>query len=281
MDPGFITGVDNPVALAIDDAHIYWVTSGSIGRANLDGSGVDESFIGGIGDPCSVAVNDAHIYWDDGFNFTIGRANLDGSGVDQGFISEGVDSPCGLAVDDAHIYWNDPAISTIGRANLDGRRVDGDFLERKDGVDGACRIAVDDAHVYWTNFETIGRANLDGSGGDASFIGGADLPCDIAVDGLPFSFGKVKKNKRKGTAKLTVNVPSAGGVELDKTRKVKGADKQADAEGSVRLRIKPRGPAKKRVNQKGKAKVKADVTFTPEGGEPDTQSKPLKLIKRR
>ena len=46
------TGTPGPAA-----AHIYWATlAGSIGRANLDGTGVNQSFIGGISVPVGVAI---------------------------------------------------------------------------------------------------------------------------------------------------------------------------------------------------------------------------------
>jgi hypothetical protein len=44
--------------------------------------------------------------------------------------------------------------------------------------------------------------------------------------------------------------------------------------------IKPKGKAKKKLNAKGKAKVTANVTYTPDGGDPNTQSKKIKLVKR-
>jgi Ca2+-binding RTX toxin-like protein len=99
-----------------------------------------------------------------------------------------------------------------------------------------------------------------------------------------FTFGTVKKNKRKGTAKLTVEiVEGPGELDLTKTKKVKRDDEAVEAEGATeeRLTIKPKGKARKKLNKKGKAKVKAEVTYTPDGGEPNTQSKKLKLRKRR
>jgi streptogramin lyase len=96
-----------------------------------------------------------------------------------------------------------------------------------------------------------------------------------------FEFGKAKKNKKKGTAKLPVTVPCAGDVELAKTKKVKADDETAEAEGDVTLLIRPKGKARKRLNKKGKAKVKAEVTYTPTGGEPNTQTKKIKLKRKR
>jgi hypothetical protein len=88
--------------------------AGTIGRANLDGSGVEQSFIPVPGDgvfTSPIAVDGEHVYWswqvgvprgpapsDSG----IGRANLDGSGVEQHFISAWADA---VAVDGGHVYW--------------------------------------------------------------------------------------------------------------------------------------------------------------------------------
>jgi hypothetical protein len=95
-----------------------------------------------------------------------------------------------------------------------------------------------------------------------------------------FSFGEVKKNKRKGTAKLTVEVAKGPGeLELAKTKKVKADDESAEDAGKEKLSIKPKGKAKKKLNRKGNAKVKAEVTFTPTGGTPNTKDKKIKLVK--
>jgi lysophospholipase L1-like esterase len=95
-----------------------------------------------------------------------------------------------------------------------------------------------------------------------------------------FSFGKVKKNKRKGTAKLTVGVPGPGELELAKTKSVNADEESAESAGKDKLSIKPKGKARKKLNDKGKAKVKANVTYTPDGGTPNTEDKKIKLVKR-
>jgi hypothetical protein len=154
-------------------------------------------------------------------------------------------------------------------------------------------VAVDGGHVYWSNIDydvdsgSIGRANLDGTGVEPSFITGADYPCGVAVDagsapvpGNEFSFGKVKRNRNKGTAKLQVKVSGPGELELAKTKKVKPQHTRAAGEGKVRLAIKPRPKSKRALRKTGKAKVVAKVTYTPDGGEPNTESKRLRLIKK-
>jgi Tol biopolymer transport system component len=92
-----------------------------------------------------------------------------------------------------------------------------------------------------------------------------------------FRFGKVKRNKKKGTAKLTVKVPGPGKLQLAKSKKVKGATKRPKKKGKVTLKIKPTGKTKEKLAEKGKAKVTAKVTFTPTGGDPKTKRKTVKL----
>jgi hypothetical protein len=111
-------------------------------------------------------------------------------------------------------------------------------------------------------------------------IGFGDRDGTVTVQVRPlndFTFGKVKRNKKKGTAKLPVNVPGPGSLSLAKSKKVKGTTKSAGAEGTVTLNVKPTRRTRKKLAEKGKAKVAAKVTFTPTGGDPKTKTKKLKL----
>jgi virginiamycin B lyase len=278
-DPSFITGAGVPGGVAVDAAHIYWanLAASTIGRANLDGSGVDRRFITGASVPSDVAVDAAHLYWADYGSGTIGRANLDGSSADSSFIT-GASYPSAVAVDAAHVYWTNGflPINTIGRANLDGSGADQSFITAAGEPLG---VAVDAAHVYWSNYGTgtIGRANLDGSAADQNFITDGIHPGQIAVN---FSLGKLKKDKRRGTGKLTVEVPTAGQLALTATKKLEGAGGRAEAAGAVQLPIEPQGKAKRKLAESGRAKVRVEVAYTPDGGEPSTQTTAVKLIKR-
>jgi sugar lactone lactonase YvrE len=90
-------------AAARADAFVYWAVSpmNTIGRANLDGTGISQSFFG-AGSPQGVAVDGAHIYWADISNNSVGRANLDGTSADPDFIT-GADKPQAVAVDAAGV----------------------------------------------------------------------------------------------------------------------------------------------------------------------------------
>src|SRR5436309_15265364 len=94
----------NAGGVAVDGADVDWAVewsgegSGTIGRANLDGTGVNQSFItGGKITPTGVAVDGAHVYWANYVGNTIGRADGDGTGVNQSCIA--ANSPLGVAVD--------------------------------------------------------------------------------------------------------------------------------------------------------------------------------------
>lgn len=170
--------------VAVDSAHVYWAdpASGTIGRANLDGSDPDYSLIVGASNPCGVVVNSNHIYWANFGSNSIGRASLDGSSPSQFFIGA-VYEPCGLAADSKFIYWTSAALNYVGRALIDtGDK--GPPLVEGDKSFGFCGLAVSAGHLFWGGFgNRIGRVNVDGSEAEPSFLTGVDGACGIAVHG--------------------------------------------------------------------------------------------------
>jgi subtilisin-like proprotein convertase family protein len=91
-----------------------------------------------------------------------------------------------------------------------------------------------------------------------------------------FKFGKLKRNAKKGTAKLFVNVPGPGrlsvaGEQVKKVSKAVGG-------GNVGIPIKPKGNAVGVLEDAGSAKLRAKVTFTPTDGSAFSKTKKLKLI---
>ena len=67
-EPLFIAGARGPCGITVHGAHLYWGNfygaanktgrGTTIGRANLDGSGVNQSYVQGASGPCGVAVDD-------------------------------------------------------------------------------------------------------------------------------------------------------------------------------------------------------------------------------
>jgi hypothetical protein len=98
-----------------------------------------------------------------------------------------------------------------------------------------------------------------------------------------FTVDAITRNKKKGTATLTVTVAHAGELTgAGKGVRVANAaviSKTVSAPGSVQLLIKAKGKKKKKLNSTGKVKVKPKITYTPTGGEPGTRSVKVKLKK--
>jgi YVTN family beta-propeller protein len=147
-------------------------------------------------------------------------------------------------------------------------------------------------NVTVTEFDAAGcGANqlFTGQTAYCSGLGAPKLTKAVSVPKNSFSFGKVKLNKKKGTAILPVKVPGPGslklkGSEVKSQRAARGAGgslaKSVKAAGTVKLKIIPKGKAKKQLKKSGKAKVKVKVTYTPTGGIANAKTKKLKLIKR-
>jgi hypothetical protein len=174
-----------PLAFAAPaHAYVYWAdfSAGTIGRADLDGTQVNDAFIHVGGNPVGVAVDAAHIYWADESGGTIGRAKIDGTVVEPNFIT-GINKPFGVAVNGTSIFWPSLGSDEIGRANLDGS---GKKLNFVANAESPCSIALDGGHVYWAGVGAtghIGRASLTGSSPEPEWISlGTTVPCGLAVN---------------------------------------------------------------------------------------------------
>jgi subtilisin-like proprotein convertase family protein len=104
----------------------------------------------------------------------------------------------------------------------------------------------------------------------------ATLPLKAPISNR-FTFGKLKRNAKKGTATLYVNVPGPGQLALS-GKKVKAAKKAAAKAGPVALPIKAKGKALGVLADAGSVKFGVKVTFTPSGGSPLTLPKRVKLL---
>jgi hypothetical protein len=113
------------------------------------------------------------------------------------------------------------------------------------------------------------------------FTAGIDA---VAIDSTPpgkkppplgsnrFKFGKLKLNRRNGTATLAVEVPGPGDLTA-KGKGIKRATAKAAKAGKAKLRLKPTAAARETLARKHKLRVKVAVTFNPAGGSPRTKTK--------
>jgi len=167
-------------------AFVYWADTQNqtIGRAENDGSGVNDAFIQTGALPFAVAVDSSHIYWANQNGNSIGRANIDGSEVNNSFIA-GITKPSGVAVNATSIFWATLG-GQIGKASINGTEVNPNLVT---GPAEPCGVALDSGHVYWADIATgtpayIGRAGLDGSNKQLTYvtIPGTSFPCGVAVN---------------------------------------------------------------------------------------------------
>jgi hypothetical protein len=138
-----------------------------------------------------------------------------------------------------------------------------------------------------TTMHIWGPVLADGDPGRAPDATIADYELVVNADIEPtsgFTIGTITRNKKKGTATITANVPNPGeltgsgnGVTVAKAAVI---SKTVTAPGNVQLKIKPTGKKKATLNETGKVKVKPKITYTPTGGSPSSQSVKLKLKKK-
>ncbi len=230
--------------------YVYWSTGNfdTIGRANLDGTGVNDSFIKDVTDPQGLALgpNGEYIYWAiagaphafAGPYGSIGRATLDGEDVSNGFIKpvieyagpyiwKAYEVDGGVAADSAHVYWSELSDlprqqggytngADLARANLDGTAIQDGY-----GATGPdpTAMAVDSNYIYWVNANngTIGRSTNLAAGVNQNFITGATDATGLALGASGTYIYWSASNGTIGRANY-----NGSGVDADF---IKGADK--------------------------------------------------------
>jgi hypothetical protein len=205
---------------------VYWANadSGTIGRAKINGTGLNNAFIAGLTDVHGVAVDSKFIYWTQGVgaSSSIGRANLDGSGVNTNFIpnSAGVSFPqltpaAAISVTPTQIYWANGG-SAIATANIDGSGVNTGLVNAAPAT--ICGVATDQSFVYWldTNGNQIGRATLAGGSTTPGLNVPSPVGCGLAVDSGLFwgggkgGVGRFPGSGGSGAPSIVIPSPGAG-----------------------------------------------------------------------
>ena len=97
-------------------------------------------------------------------------------------------------------------------------------------------------------------------------------PTVAAPPSNAFSFGRLKRNKKKGTARLQVKVPGPGALVLS-GKKVKRVSLAAGRAGAYLLAIVPNKKLAGALRSRESAKTSIRVAFTPTGGIVSSRTK--------
>jgi hypothetical protein len=103
-------------------------------------------------------------------------------------------------------------------------------------------------------------------------------PASALLKKASAKLGKLTLNKARGTASLEVQVSGAGTLTAS-GRKIVKAVRKATAATKLKLTIRAKGKAKKKLNRTGKATVKATVAFQPSAGSAVVSTRSLTLKK--
>jgi hypothetical protein len=109
--------------------------------------------------------------------------------------------------------------------------------------------------------------------------GAASQVAKFEVKKPKLKIGKVKLNKKNGTAKLSIGVPSAGILTVS-GKGIAKVKRSAKGPKTIKVTVKAKGKAKKTLGSTGKAKVKAKIAFKPSNGAAVTKTKSITLKKK-
>jgi hypothetical protein len=111
--------------------------------------------------------------------------------------------------------------------------------------------------------------------------GTASPPPNVSVPSNAFAFGKVRLDRKKGTARLPVAVPGAGTVGLAGRGVARVRPARTTGRSTVLLPVKATASARRKLNRTGAVKLRVTVTYAPTGGTARSKSITVKLRKTK
>jgi hypothetical protein len=285
------TGEADGLAFDSSAGRVYFARYGEdkISYANLDGSGIGDLNTAGatVDGPWGIAVDHAagRLYWVNEQGHKVSWANLDGSGG--GDLDT---TGASLVLSAFPALLKAPLAATAPQAA--GRSKPKSTLTCTPGtwssdlLEAFLYRAPQTTSLQWLkNGQPIPgataatyQATAVGSYSCQSLAANQAGTTSQTSSALPiFSLAKkAKLNTKKGTATLAVRIPSAGTLTLTGKQLVK-QKRSRKGPGTIKLLIKAKGKARKALIRKGKARVKATVSFTPTGGSAASQVKSMVL----
>ena len=313
------------------DGNLWFTDEGdtqAVGRITPIGT-ITEFATGGSSFPIDIAAgSDGNLWFTDQGTTTLSLARITPTGAINRF-SSGL-NPGSAPLDIAsgpggNLYFTDQgSLKAIGRIDPNTQTI----TEFSAGLNTGSRpidvTAGDDGHLYFTDQgspRAIGRMTPSGAITEVGGIPLASFPFEItpgADDNLWFSdqgslgigrtgppvpaaappssaglfhLGKVRRNKNRGTATITVDVAGPGDLKLtgkgivalrlSRVSNSKSPGRAITAGGPVNLTIRAKGAKRRHLKRTGKAVVRATVTYTATGAAAFGKSRRIKLVKNR
>jgi hypothetical protein len=121
-------------------------------------------------------------------------------------------------------------------------------------------------------------------GASGSFTAQNDVRLNLSANLVPsndFTVSSIVRDRRQGTATLTLNVSNPGMITITGKGLKKHASRNVAVAGPVQFGIASAGAKKRQLEKKGKVTIIPSLTFFPAGGDPASQALTIRLKKRR
>jgi hypothetical protein len=103
----------------------------------------------------------------------------------------------------------------------------------------------------------------------------------VLVPSNAFNIAGITRDRKQGTATVTVNVSNPGVVALSGKGLKKRPPRTVAVAGTVQFKIASAGAKKRKLERKGKLTLTPSMTFSPANGDPATMPFIIKLLQKR
>lgn len=93
-----------------------------------------------------------------------------------------------------------------------------------------------------------------------------------------FQIGRLHRDRRHGTVRLTIQVPGSGNLMLN-GKAVRTVARTVDGPETVTLTVRPKRGKMRVLKRRGHLRVRIEVTFSPDGGVPAGAGRKLTLVR--
>jgi hypothetical protein len=157
----------------------------------------------------------------------------------------------------------------------------GDFVGLNAAPPATVLVDVPATQLYWNPPLADGNSLAGTPGGPGGTPGGREVAVQALVEPTnTVTFGAVRRNKKKGTATVTLSVPNPGQLSYAGAGVNITGPASVASLGDVQLTVRATGKKAKKLKRKGKAGASFAVTFTPDFGAAGITRENLPLRKK-